>query len=1154
MASGVQLATAYISLNVRTDDIKKQVAAAFKDGYRQAGAAGAAAGTSFSQGMRNSLSGGSAGGVGLFAPIQIAGLRWAAGAGKAIGSALKTAILAGLTAGVAAAVLGAGTVLTAGLNRLKILQRAEVQLSLKLSPAEIKQVKTDITKVVEGTPISLDQALQAVPRAISAGLRGKELTQYIKDVADVTAATGGQASFEQLDIILGQIRSKGKLTGEELAQLIDAGVDVRGILKETLSLDDKGLDAALKKGKIGIDQIQKSVQKLYGQQGGGLAKMYGETFDGAVSNLKASTARLGANILGVIFGDPNNPDGDPLQGAVNGVQALTDKLNTAGKWVAANKDEIRGYFIGAKDTAGQLYDGVKNIVDWFKKLGAAAGDIGTKVGNAFDTASGAVGRLYNKITEVVGKVKSGVEEIVQKIKDYVTNAFNSVFGPDSTLGKLMAQLGIGMPTAGASSAPFNAGPSSGSPTGKLVPSFDLNDPTTVGGLLGSGQSGAMPSGGLSARVPAQSAVGAQIYNGPVTEDTGGAVEPRNAMVQDLIQQQFGDAGAWIGNDYRKPDGYNEHSSGQAADIMVNELGKRSDESIALGNKVNKWLIDNAAKIGLQYTIWNGTLYRPGGKTSPNPGQGITGNHEDHVHYRVKPGKVDELPQFSRGGSVWGAGSATSDSIPAMLSNGEHVLTAAEVKQMGGQGGVYAFRQALQNGLIPGFAPGGAVDASDLLDMQNQASDLQASANVALAQLNEARESGAEPGELLRAQINFDSQLRKAMQAKADLATITAGGTPADRSLQNAVFDQTDALKLAQQQFNDLPEDASASQRMSVENQLGQTRRDRDQAIAALQGQAGGTTDYGGDFIRSMGFIPANAGNTGVAGTSSLSSVIGMGNDIVGGLIDTGASLAQTAASAAMAGASFGGSALAGPAAGMATSYGIQLAASTAKRLSSYGFQMASIGADSLIEQLFPFGAPRWLGYDYTGFAPQLGVMGAATTTLEKMGGDAIKKYFNPGSNPMIPSAALPGVPSESSGPAAPQAPQPVDPNAQQLLQYGDPGFMTSPAPWDPNWRPPVDGTMAGGGGGGGSWARGGAVGVYDNGGILKPGQLAFNASRTPESILTRQQWNAMAASSSNPPKGGAPLVENLYAQDMQDAIRQLEKHKRRDMMQYAGRP
>jgi hypothetical protein len=95
---------------------------------------------------------------------------------------------------------------------------------------------------------------------------------------------------------------------------------------------------------------------------------------------------------------------------------------------------------------------------------------------------------------------------------------------------------------------------------------------------------------------------------------------------------------------------------------------------------------------------------------------------------------------------------------------------------------------------------------------------------------------------------------------------------------------------------------------------------------------------------------------------------------------------------------------------------------------------------------------------------------------------------------------------------------------------------------------------AGGGGGGGSWAKGGHVGIYDNGGVLNPGELAFNASRTPESILTKQQWNAMAANASTQGDRQGPLVENLYAQDMQDAIRQLEKTKRRDMMQYSGRP
>jgi hypothetical protein len=76
---------------------------------------------------------------------------------------------------------------------------------------------------------------------------------------------------------------------------------------------------------------------------------------------------------------------------------------------------------------------------------------------------------------------------------------------------------------------------------------------------------------------------------------------------------------------------------------------------------------------------------------------------------------------------------------------------------------------------------------------------------------------------------------------------------------------------------------------------------------------------------------------------------------------------------------------------------------------------------------------------------------------------------------------------------------------------------------------------------------------FDQGGMLQPGQVGVNMTRRPEPVLTPQQWDAIAASSSTPARV-QPLVGNLYTQDMQDAIRQLDKAKRRDMMQYAGRP
>ncbi|MGW6872918.1 phage tail tape measure protein [Streptomyces xanthophaeus] len=72
--------------------------------------------------------------------------------------------------------------------------------------------------------------------------------------------------------------------------------------------------------------------------------------------------------------------------------------------------------------------------------------------------------------------------------------------------------------------------------------------------------------------------------------------------------------------------------------------------------------------------------------------------------------------FASGGSVFGAGTATSDSIPALLSNGEHVWTAAEVRGAGGHTAVEALRAHAarggsafaKGGAVPRFAEGGGV--------------------------------------------------------------------------------------------------------------------------------------------------------------------------------------------------------------------------------------------------------------------------------------------------------------------------------------------------------------------------------------------------------------------------------------------------------------
>ena len=68
-----------------------------------------------------------------------------------------------------------------------------------------------------------------------------------------------------------------------------------------------------------------------------------------------------------------------------------------------------------------------------------------------------------------------------------------------------------------------------------------------------------------------------------------------------------------------------------------------------------------------------------------------------------------LLKLATGGAVYGPGTATSDSIPALLSNGEHVWTAREVAAAGGHAAVQRMRAAAVGSDQPQrYADGGAV--------------------------------------------------------------------------------------------------------------------------------------------------------------------------------------------------------------------------------------------------------------------------------------------------------------------------------------------------------------------------------------------------------------------------------------------------------------
>ena len=111
--------------------------------------------------------------------------------------------------------------------------------------------------------------------------------------------------------------------------------------------------------------------------------------------------------------------------------------------------------------------------------------------------------------------------------------------------------------------------------------------------------------------------------------------------------------------------------------------------------------------------------------------------------------------FATGGPVYGPGTGTSDSIPALLSNGEHVITAREVALAGGQDAIYRMREAIRSGFR--FANGGAVERGShvpVMSMVPVQRSQQVSASVDTGAISSAVRSGMQG---MGVQVNLDGR-------------------------------------------------------------------------------------------------------------------------------------------------------------------------------------------------------------------------------------------------------------------------------------------------------------------------------------------------------------------------------------------------------------
>ena len=205
--------------------------------------------------------------------------------GGALGKVGKVGItaVAGITAGI--------TTLAAkgGFERALNIENAQAKLKgLGHDSNSVTEIMNDALASVKGTAFGLgDAATVAASLSASGVAEGTQLTSVLKTVADTAQISG--RSLTDIGTIFGSVAARGKLQGDDMLQLMSSGIPVLQMLGKHLGKTSAEISDMVSDGKIDFQTFADAMQEGMG----GAAQSAGDTFTGALSNVKAALSRLG---------------------------------------------------------------------------------------------------------------------------------------------------------------------------------------------------------------------------------------------------------------------------------------------------------------------------------------------------------------------------------------------------------------------------------------------------------------------------------------------------------------------------------------------------------------------------------------------------------------------------------------------------------------------------------------------------------------------------------------------------------------------------------------------------------------------------------------------------------------------------------------------
>lgn len=184
------------------------------------------------------------------------------------------------------------------------LQQADVAFTTMLWGAEAaRRMLQDLSDFAANTPFELTGVRETAKQLLAYNIEAHKIIPTLKALGDVSA--GLSVPIQQVAFAYGQVKSAGRLLGQDLRQFTNAGVPIIAELAKNLGVAESKIKDMVSAGKIWFADVEKAFQTMSSEWGkfANLMEKQSDTMMGAWSNLQDSIDSLGEAIWSLFTGE-----------------------------------------------------------------------------------------------------------------------------------------------------------------------------------------------------------------------------------------------------------------------------------------------------------------------------------------------------------------------------------------------------------------------------------------------------------------------------------------------------------------------------------------------------------------------------------------------------------------------------------------------------------------------------------------------------------------------------------------------------------------------------------------------------------------------------------------------------------------------------------